>query len=205
MILCDCPWKDLEGMGDRKALPDDAKPIRSFEDADSAWHQVYRGLKEVIDEFRGTFTIRDEFRREMETTEFLSQEGISLQRIFEFPNLVSYAPSRREGNIQKTLRNENELLSYKYVLVHGERLCGKTALCRHLFLKQLELSVPVIYVDLDTIGLDAKPHSFHEAYRRQFHGDYSLWEQQKDKVIILDNLSRDSVDHVTLAVPYVPI
>ena len=190
----------MEGMSQLKALPNDGKPIKSFQNKETAWLQVYEGLKGLIEKLRETFTIRDDFRQEMEATDFLSQEHISLQRIFVFPNMVSYAPRSGEDNIEKAVENEHELLKNDYTLVHGERFSGKTALCRHLFLKQVDSAVPVIYIDLDTtIGRKVKPDVFRDAYRCQFYGDYSLWEKQDGKVIILDNLSRRTFDHVALA------
>ena len=95
IILSDCPWKDMEGMSQFKALPEDGKPIKKFRDQDTAWQQVYGGLRILIEQLRKTFTIRDEFRKEMEKTDFLSQNHINLQSIFVFPRLSSYTTSAR--------------------------------------------------------------------------------------------------------------
>ena len=74
IILSECSWKDMEGMSQLKALPKDGKPIKNFQDKEIAWQQVYEGLKEVIEQLRKTFTIKDGFRQEMEKTDFLSQK-----------------------------------------------------------------------------------------------------------------------------------
>ena len=148
VILSDCAWKDLEGMSKLLALPKDGNPIKNFSgQRKRRGKQVYEGLKGLMEQLRKTFTIKDDFRKEMETTEFLSQEQVSLQSIFVFPNL-SFATTS-EDEIEKTIRNENELLENDYILVHGERLSGKTALCRYLFLTLVDRSVPVLYVDLE--------------------------------------------------------
>ena len=134
IILSDCSWKDMDGMSQLKALPKDGKPISNFPNKDTAWQQVYEGLRDLIEEFRGAFTIRDEFRKEMEKTGFLSQKHISLQSIFVFPRLSSYTATGGEENVQKTIENTQQLLRSKYVLIYGEELSGKTGLCQHLFL-----------------------------------------------------------------------
>ena len=45
-ILSNCSWKNMDGMSQLKALPEDGKPIKTFQDKDTAWQQVYDGLKE---------------------------------------------------------------------------------------------------------------------------------------------------------------
>ena len=74
VILTNCSWKDMEGMSQLKALLEDGEPIRNFRDKDTAWQQVYDGLKVLVEQLRTTFTIKAEFRKQMERTEFLSQE-----------------------------------------------------------------------------------------------------------------------------------
>ena len=101
IILSDCSWKDMEDMSQLKALPTDGKPIKNFQDKDTAWLQVYYGLKEVINHIRSTFKIKDDFRKEMEKTEFLSQDHIPIQSIFVFPPMSSYAARSGKGEIEK--------------------------------------------------------------------------------------------------------
>ena len=203
IILSDCSWKDMEGMSQLKALPIDGKPIKNFQHEETGWLQVYEGLKDVINHLRKTFTIKEEYRKEMEKTEFLSQDHIPLLSIFVFPAMSSYAARSGKGEIEKTIGNKNELLKNAYSLVHGERLSGKTALCCYLFLTLVNRCVPVLYIDLDAVDRKkANPEIFRNAYQRQFHGDHALWNEQSGKVIILDNLSPRVIDHVALAMKH---
>ena len=203
IILSECAWKDLQDMSALKALPRDGKPVKNFRNKDSAWQQVYEGLRDLIEQLRKNFTIRSDYRKEMEKTEFLSQKHIRLQDIFVFPSMSSYSVESDEHNIEKPVANEVELLGSNYVLVHGERLSGKTALCRSLFLMLVDKGVPALYINLDTINRrTARLQVFQDAYQRQFRGDFSLWEKQDHKVIILDNLSQRTIDHVTVAMEH---
>ena len=203
IILSPCAWKDMEGMADLKALPTDGKSISSYTNEDVGWQEVYEGLKVLIQELRKTFTIKEQLRKKMEDTEFLSQNQIRLQDFFVFPVLAAYSDDLQEETIEKTIPNEDELLKHDYLLVHGERLSGKTALCRYLFLKLVDQEIPALYLDLESIRTK-KPREqiFEEAYQGQSNGDYSLWKEQRDKVIILDNLSSDTRTHVDMAVQH---
>ena len=199
VILSDCSWKDMEGVPQLKALPNDGKPVKSFGRRDDAWNQIYDGLKTVIKELGENFEIISDFREKMEKTEFLSKERIGLQSIFVFPRL-SYNPTNSEGDTERTIDNKCQLLKIKYTLIHGEELSGKTGLCRHLFLSLADDGKPVLYIDLDNLSKTPTLEVFREAYNHQFRGDYSLWEKQNGKTIILDNLTPRGIDYVTLAI-----
>ena len=90
VILAPCPWMDVDGMSELKALPDDAVPIEASKNADEAWRQVYEGIKAAVNQIRGTFAMKPEFRAEMEASEFVSQERMSLRDVFVFPRLAWY-------------------------------------------------------------------------------------------------------------------
>ena len=203
IVLSHCAWKDMEGMSELKALPTDGKEISSYTDPDEAWQEVYEGLKALIQELRNTFTIKEQFREQMENTEFLSQNRIRLQDFFVFPVLGSYSDVLQEDPIEKTIPNEDALLKHEYLLLHGERLSGKTALCRYLFLRFVEQEVPALYLDLESVrAKTAREQVFEDAYQGQSNGDYSLWKKQRGKVIVLDNLSSDTRSHVDVAMEH---
>ena len=189
IILRDCSWKDLLSNDNIKALPEDGQPVVNF-DKDTAWQQVYEGIKAVIDKLRETFTPKSEFISEMEKTDFVSLEHVKLQDIFVFPTLSYYQDDLLE---RKTIKDQAELLAKKYLLIHGEEMIGKTALGQHLFLSLAkDQSIPVLHIDLQEVSRKSKEKVFSDAYYRQFSGDYSLWKQQEGKVLVLDNLSSTS-------------
>ncbi len=75
------------------------------------------------------------------------------------------------------------------MIIHGDELSGKSALCRHLFLSLADKAKPVLYANLSTLTRRTTNSAFRDAYQQQYHGDYCLWNEQTDKTIILDNLS----------------
>lgn len=190
IIIRPCAWKDMEEMGNLKALPDDGKPVTQFRDRDVAWQQVYAGLKAVIDNLRSTFSVRESFKDEIEQTDFLSQDHVRLQEIFVFPSLASYAPRQSNGDIEEKIETIEDILKDDLVMIHGDQLSGKTAICRYIVLNCIDRFKPVLYVDLSRIGQPNGVEIFAEHFEREFHGDFSLWEKQTGKVIVLDNLSR---------------
>ncbi len=69
-------------------------------------------------------------------------------------------------------------------------MSGKTALGRYLFLHLSENpSTPVLHIDLDEIYGSSPEKILRNTYQQQFHGDYNLWKNKADKILILDNLT----------------
>ena len=190
IIVRDCAWLDLLGDDDIKALPDDGVPVATFGSQDTAWLQVYEGVKSVIQELRNTFTLRSQSQADMERTDFISEEHIKLQDLFMFLPLICRGFQNDDLNTPETIITEqSELLDKKYVLIHGSDRSGKTALGRHVFLTLAEELKPVLHVDLSETRPQASEHLFRELYQSQFHGDYSLWREKADKTLVVDNLT----------------
>ena len=88
IIVRDCAWKDLLGDDDLKALPKDGAPIASFNSVDTAWMQVYEGIKKIVNEIRNNFSPIPSFLEEMERTDFIAQQNIKLTDVFVFLPLL---------------------------------------------------------------------------------------------------------------------
>ena len=205
IIVEDCSWQDLLSDDDIKALPKDGKAVANFSVRSVAWQQVYEGIRDVIVQLRNTFSPRPEFIEEMQRTDFLSEEHIRLQDIFSFPSLSCYETQSEEDKLQEyIISTPANLLEQKYALVHGEEMSGKTALGRYMYLHTIQKSHPALYIDLKQVTGKPKEGIFLDFYRRQLNGDYYLWIQQKDKTLVLDNLSSVSnvVDFVTFSRQY---
>ena len=194
IILRDCSWQDLLGEDDLKVLPNDRKSVAHFDNEDTAWLQVYEGIKAVVNQLRRTFIPKPEFIKEMEKTDFVAREYVKLQDIFVFPTLSYHPPETKDSRLRKEIiTDQAKLLAKKHILVHGEEMSGKTALGRHLFLSLAnEQSIPALHIDLKEVSRRPNEKVFSDTYHRQFSGDYSLWKRQENKILILDNLTQDS-------------
>ena len=52
IILRECAWTDVGDISDVQALPSEGKPITKWDDQDSAWHDVYKGIKRQVEKIR---------------------------------------------------------------------------------------------------------------------------------------------------------
>jgi len=190
VILTPCPWPDLPGAADLKALPKDAKPISSHSDRNIAWQQIYDGLKRVVEAFRTDFSVRPSFRKELAKTQFISQSHVPLDTVFVFPRLTTPVAS---GNVLDDIvvADAEQLLETSHVLIVGDALSGKTALCRHLFLTLSKVQSPVLHFDLHNAGPRPAATLFAEHYAMQYFGDYSRWSHLSQRLIVMDNLTAD--------------
>ena len=201
IVLTHCPWRDVDGMPEIKALPDDAIPIEAFQSEDKAWTQVYDGIKAAINQLRGNFSMRPEFRAEMEDSEFVSHDRMSLRDVFVFPQLTWFEDIGPEGSLERHAASTEDLLKHDKLFVHGDQLSGKSALCRMAFLEIVDSGNPALHFDLRKTGGRTGEDAFRQAYEREFEGDYDLWSSQSDRTVIIDNLqsSPHDVSLVTLA------
>lgn len=192
VILKNCAWKDFLNDDDVKALPKDGKAVTKFKNRETAWQEVYEGIKAIVNVLRNTFTVKPEFANDLEETGLISQQHIKVQDIFVFPRLSYQTPRMIDGGTQeKTIETTERLLGKKLVLIHGGEMSGKTTLVNHLFLSLVGKLHPVLHLDLQQIPKISKEKEnvLHEAYKHEFNGDYSLWKKKNDKILVLDNLS----------------
>ena len=191
IIVGHCSWLDLLDSDDIKALPHDGRPVTDFCNVAIAWHHIYEGLRDVVDELRNAFYPKQDFINEIEEIDFFSQQHIQLEDIFTFPTLQCYPPQTDTVELlEEQITDTSQLMDKQYVLMNGEDMSGKTALKRHLFIHLYQQSKPVPVIDLEQITrLSFEDISFR-SYRVQVHGDYTLWKKRPNKTLICDNWLR---------------
>ena len=202
VIVRPCPWLDVLKHDDVKALPKDGNPVSNYSDADTAWLEVYEGIKSVVNQLRETFTPKTDFLQELGRTDFISQDHIDLRELYVFLRLTEIDhKSLNQSQLDTTISDKEQLLSIGRAVIFGPEKTGKTALAKYLFLSLVQDSAPVLFLDLASLSGTPSARTLQEAYRTQFHGDYGLWVKQPRKTLILDNLSanRPSLDLVELA------
>ena len=189
IILSDCPWLDVLGDDDLKALPNDGQSVSSFVDESTAWKQVYEGIKSVVETLRSNFSPKTKFINGLEETDFVSQDHIRLRDLFVFPSLSSLMPQSATEHVllEDRISNTSQLLSKRFILLHGDDMSGKTALCRHIVYSLIQRNSAVLFADLKKVSGIASERTFQSIYRDQFNGDYNLWKLQREKTIVLDN------------------
>ena len=202
IIVRNCAWKDILKEDDVKALPIDGNPVAGYPDTDLAWQEVYEGIKSVVAQLRNTFSPRLDFLKEIERTDFMSQDHLKLQDLFVFLRLTTVDPKGLDQSQQdKTIFDLDQLLSTERAIVFGQEKTGKTALARYIYLSLVQEAKPALLLDLTSIDRAPNDRMLRDAYQNQFHGDYALWVNQSCKTLILDNLNatRHSLDFVDFA------
>lgn len=191
VIVRECPWTDYDNLAPYLATPKDGIAVNTWQNEDEAWTYVYNDFKHVINDLKKNFEVKKEFLEDLKSLEFCSQsnQDLDFSKIFVFPNLSKISEKDEK---YLNIRNSEELLKDKKVIISGDTQSGKTKLCSYLFLETLDRKEPVLFINLNNLA-HKKPslNNFQEAYESQYYGDFQCWLKQEDKTIIFDNLSHE--------------
>ncbi|WP_281649250.1 toll/interleukin-1 receptor domain-containing protein, partial [Parendozoicomonas sp. Alg238-R29] len=151
IIATDCAWRDLVEMPKKLVLPSDGKPVTQWKPKDSAWLNVYEGIKKAAERVKKNFCITNDFKKSIATIEFCSTNSneITLEDIFVFPNLIRY--SNKKNSIEEHIENLEKLTYPTHQFIHGDSQSGKTKLCAWMYLETYRQKKPIIYIDLSQI------------------------------------------------------
>ncbi len=204
IIVRVCSWQDFLKDDDVRVLPNDGTPVSQHED--EACQEIYNGVKSVVNELKKTFKVKDDFLTKLNRTGFIAEDEVTLSDIFVFPTVVQYQPNKIDELLDVDIKNHEDIFKKKYVLIHGEELCGKTSLCKHLYMSLIEKDEGTkIFIDLESINHKIPNKDlFEKLYEEQYEGDYGLWKEQGNITAIFDNLSesKNSILHVKLAMDF---
>lgn len=180
------------------ALPEDGCPISKWDDEDAAWQDIYEQIKRVLEEIRCTFDVKEAYREEITQVDFISQnqQDIEVGDLFVFPHLLPDSALSFE-KIEKKIESLSELMEFERALVRGERLSGKSTLCRMFFLHLLSIGQRAMLIDLEETGNKKNVSKvFEESFTRQVKGDFEKWQQEKELTIVFDNLTSSKIAFV---------
>ena len=192
VIVRPCRWQDVLEDDDVRALPIDGQPLTDFDNLDTGWNQVSEGIKQALDYLRSQFVAKQSFLKNIERTDFVSQQHITLRDLYVFPRLRDIDNMLNPDTIiSRHIDTVDDLLHCSHNLVYGPDRIGKTALARYLYLTLLDRNRCSLYIDLMTSARAAHSRVWMEAFNEQFTGDYELWIAGRPKTLIVDNFSYD--------------
>ena len=198
IIVRECAWQDFLGEDDVKALPLDGKAITTYQDPDSAWNQVYEGIKSVVEKIRTTYTPKQALLADLNDADLPVSKPIALDEIFVFPRLTEHEYIATSDLVRESVVSSlDNLRDLGHSMIHGQDKSGKTALAKQLALSLVRAEQPVLFADLYAAPRRASAKFLRDVYEDQFNGDYSLWLQQDNKTLIVDNMN-DAPDLVGL-------
>ena len=126
IVIRECAWKDFLATDDLKALPEDGRAVDS--DPDTAWQEVYRGIKAVVTELRTTHSPKPSFLRNFDSADIPTARPIQLDDIFVFPRLTAQHDDTDDDDLgQLQLADANALFRQGNCIIHGQEKAGKTA------------------------------------------------------------------------------
>lgn len=153
IILSACGWFDDKDISSLLALPTDGKPISDFTDSNSAWNNVYNGLKVVIEkEIKiKQLKITGQFSFFLQDTELLAKahsqkEKVLLDDIFVYPELDKYDDLREYGKRKSSEKIIEDFCDYSKMLIAGENQSGKTTLCKKIFMELRNINFVPVYI-----------------------------------------------------------
>ena len=194
IILRPCGWRSYD-IRDLRAVPTDARPIIEWSPRENAYLDIYNNIRELVETM--PFQPTTEYLSSLTGVEFISQnkDDICLDDILVFPNIES-------SHDQRPVRHFDHIWTRnKHVILHGAEKAGKTVFCRKLVLEESRRDQPVILLS----GAEVTSSRNHEEivsrkFRENFRGSYDYWRSRPNKLLIIDDMNRDSrIPFVTYA------
>lgn len=153
IILSECGWSHYENISRKLALPDDAKPIDSFTNIESAWQQVVNGVErraKSLDE-RKKLSFKPDFESYLDdasifTKAHSSKSELHLSDIFIYPDLSLFKEDNSHPDRVSSFDVINQFKPGERIVIVGEDQSGKTALAKVFVRKLRERNLVPIYV-----------------------------------------------------------
>lgn len=206
IILKPCGWLDDNELSKLLALPTDGKPTSKFEDKDTAFNEVYKGIKIALqNEMKiKQLWIRDSFWEFLNNTELLSKahsrkEQVLLEDIFVYPELSKYDELRTyEKKISSKIVIKN-FYDFSKILIAGESQSGKTTLCKKLFIELKNKNYVPIYLFDRTYQYHGKIENRIAAAFKEQYKNVSIEEIDRNRIVpIIDDfhLAKKKEKHI---------
>lgn len=176
VILSACGWLDDKELSSLLALPTDGKPISDFTDSNTAWNNVYKGLKVVIEkEIKiKQLQITEQFSSFLQNTDMLTKahsqkERVLLDDIFVYPELEKYDDLQERPKRGSSKILIKDFCDYSKVLIAGENQSGKTTLCKKIWMELKKKNFVPVYTSEKTNPSQGKiKNKISRAYKKQY-------------------------------------
>ncbi|MBU0459958.1 MAG: toll/interleukin-1 receptor domain-containing protein [Nanoarchaeota archaeon] len=140
IILSPSGWLEDTELKELLAIPTDGKPVTDFKDKNTAWQDVFKWLKTVIQTeiYHKKLKISNDFQKFIDNTELLQKSHpdkdiVKLGDIFIYPTVSVYDNLKEYQKKESSEIILNQITKLKKILIAGEDQSGKTALCKKIF------------------------------------------------------------------------
>lgn len=193
IILSPCGWQEDKDIMERLALPADGKPVLSFPDEDTAWQNVYTGLKAVLEkevrirQLKITSKHQDFLQGvEMLTETHPQKDRLLLNDIFVYPDLAKYSSLREDKGTMNSKDLLETISDYSRIVIAGEEQSGKTTVCKKIFEELRSRNfLPVFVFDRETRFEGKMENRVVESLAKQYEGIEAAggYEELKDRIV----------------------
>ena len=200
IILRECAWKEIGSIASIQGLPKGVKSIQNWDDQDTAWKNVYDGIKKKVQTMSNNVTpkIKEEFKKNLLHNPTLD---IAIDKLFIYPDIIK-RNSRKKIKLENNETDSIELqrlseFQNKYILIEGEEQCGKTSLCKMLYIHYLNTKFYPILINGQDISGKADIQKIVEIqYNNQYESTENYWSIEKEKrIIFIDDISRQKASY----------
>lgn len=211
VIIRPCDWTEAS-FGKFQALPSTATPISKWNDADSAWLDVVKGLKPLLKTARPgapalTATVTNPLSRLTPTftnwlvdTEIeLAHRNIStvtLTDVFVYPDLRVI--ERGLKKIATTVDSRSLVEGDGLKLIFGDEQCGKTSLAKQLFLELVRRGRMPLLISGENVTNSDLVGLLRRAYSEQYRdGNFEQWHGSSHRAVLVDDYSSNKLNKKT--------
>ena len=205
IIVRRCHW-DVPELRSIQSLPENLKPITSWDDKDEAWSNVVEGLKMIISKKKKMVRkkkeitrslknmneqfekITDQIKNKINDTEIelvnKRVRKVCLEDIFVWPDLKDL--NEEIDRYAKAISSEEIIDSGKYSLIYGEEQSGKTTLSKRYFHEFVLKGMAPIILD----GAKIKSSEISDLITKELSNQYKSPEYYRDnehKILIIDD------------------
>lgn len=178
IILSPSGWLEDKELKELLAIPTDGKPITDFKDKNTAWQDVFKWLKTVIQTeiYHKKLKITNTFQKFLDNTELLQKshpdkDVVKLSDIFIYPYVSIYDNLKGYQKKESSEVIIKELTKLKKILIAGEDQSGKTALCKTIFTETKNKGfIPVYLSDKKNQFLGNIDYKIDKALKEQYEG-----------------------------------
>ncbi len=168
-------------------MPKDGKAITKWNDKDSAWKNVYEGIKHVVDKISKP-EINPDFQNQLLKNSF---DTTPLDKQFVYPDITT-KDKTADVNLEHNEINSEKLIAINtfdnpYILLYGEEQSGKTALAHILFLRYMKAGFYPVLMEGNKIPKSgALKKATQKEYKNQFSG--SIHVPKEKRILIIDDV-----------------
>lgn len=206
ILIRPCDWTSAP-FSKLQVLPSEAKEVSKWINADDAWLDILNGIKNTISymeersiqdvskEIAGLETVNDTFLSWLGDTEIelvhRRVDKISLDDVFVWPDLKLLKDDI--DHVSRSISASEALKKEPFILIFGDEQSGKTTLSKSFFKELLGKSKTPILIQGEVINSADITKLIQASFAQQYSDQFD-YVNVKDKVLIVDNYSRNKLN-----------